>query len=165
MSGYDSEVIGLNDGFFYPIHVTGIVTLVTSLICAITVIVLSFKVHRTKSFYLWPKSERFIVYLSFCEAMFNFIHIFDHVQMAVTRTHVFPPALCRLYAFLMVEFLAAKNYLLVFIAVNAFILIRFHVHLNLGRKDWRLMAAIFGLPLISNAICLSYGLLGPTGAL
>ncbi|XP_062600697.1 uncharacterized protein LOC134262335 [Saccostrea cucullata] len=163
MSLYNVTLLGLDDGTFYPLHVSAIVCMSCSLLASIVVTALSFKTHK-KGFYLWPRSERFVVYLALCEASFNFIHMFDHVTMITERDHVHPLELCQFYAFLMVLLVTTKNLVLVIIAINGFLLIRFQRQMEFGTRDWRLFAVTLGIPSFYCSVALSFQQLGPAGA-
>lgn len=164
MSLYNITVLGLDDGTFYPLHISAIVCMTCSFFASIIVTVTSFKTHN-KNFYAWSRSERFVVYLALCEMSFNFIHMFDHVTMLMEKDHVHPLELCQFYAFLMVLLMTTKNLILVIIAINAFLLIRFQNQMEFGVKDWGLYVFVLGGPAVICTIALSLKQFGPAGAL
>ena len=163
--GYDLEVYGLKNGQFYFIHIPAICCILTSLCCATTVIVLSFRSRDFHSFFSWTKSERFVVYLAICDGLFNVAHSIDHLHMVITRNHVYPKELCEFYGFTLAEFITAQNLMVNIVAVNAFMLMYFQRHLEFGRYDWRLLAWTFGAPFVGAAIAGIAGQLGTNGSL
>lgn len=164
MSMYNVTLLGWDDGTFFPLHITAIVCISCSFIASIVVTVLSFKTHK-KRFYTWPRSERFVVYLAICEMSFSFVHMFDHVTMVIEKDHVHPLELCQFYAFLMVFLLSIKNFILIVIALNAFLLIRFRRQMDFGIRDWRLCVYVMAFPIIVCTISVSLQYFGPAGAL
>lgn len=163
--GYDLEVYGLKNGQFYYIHIPAICCITTSLCCAIIVIVLSFRRQSFRTFFNWTKSERFVVYLALCDGLFNVAHSIDHLHMVITRDHVYPKELCEFYGFTLAEFITAQNLMVNIVAINAFMLIYFHRHLEFGPYDWKLLAWTFGAPFVGATIAGIAGQLGTNGSL
>lgn len=164
MSMYNVTLVGWDDGTFFPLHITAIVCISCGFIASIVVTVMSFKSHK-KRFYTWSRSERFVVYLAICEMSFNFIHMFDHVTMVIEKDHVHPLELCQLYAFFIVLLLSIKNFILIVIALNAFLLMRFKCQMDFGSKDWRLFVYVMAFPIIVCTVAASLQTYGPAGAL
>ena len=163
--GYDLEVYGLANGQFYYIHVTALCFIVTSLCCAIIVMVLSFRRQSFHTFFSWTKSERFVVYLAICDGLFNAAHSVDHLHMVTTRNHVYPKELCKFYGFVLAEFVTAQNLMVNIVAVNAFLLMYFQTNLKFGRYDWRLLSWTFGLPCAGAIVAAFYDQFGTNGSL
>lgn len=163
--GWDLEVYGLSNWRFYSIHIPAICCILTSLCCAITVIVLSFRRQSYRTFFQWAKSERFVVYLAVCDGLFNAAHSVDHLHMMITRDHVYPKQLCQFYAFIITVFVTAQNLMVNVVAVNAFMLMYFQKHLNLGRYDWILLAWTFGAPFAGAIAVAAIGHFGTNGSL
>lgn len=164
-SGYDLPVYGVDNGQFLIIHVPALVCIFLSLICAASVLVLSFKKRRKQTFFTWSKSERFVVYMAICDGMFNIAHSFDHLHIVLSRNHVHPKELCELYAFMLVEFITAQNLMVNVVAINAFLLIYFNKNTSFGKYDWKILIWIFGVPFIGVTSAAISGQLGPAGAL
>ena len=163
-SMYNTTLLGWNDGTFYPLHIIAIVCMLCSFIASVVVIMTSFKTHKNR-FFSWSLSGRFVIYLAVCEMGFNFVHMFDHVTMVITKDHVRPLELCQFYAFVIVLLVSTKNLILVTIALNAFLLMRFRHQMEFGSRDWRMFAGVLVLPLVNCIVALSSQQLGPTGAL
>ena len=163
-SMYNVTLLGWDDGTFYPLHITAIVCMSCSFLASVVVTMASFKTPK-KGFYSWSRSERFVVYLAVSEMGFNFVHMFDHVTMVIEEDHVRPLELCQFYAFLIVLLVTIKNWILVTISLNAFLLMRFHHQMEFGARDWRLFAVVVGFPLLICTAALSSQQLGPAGAL
>lgn len=166
--GYSLPVYGLDDGTFYAIHVCALVCISLSLISAVMVIFLSFYENRNsdrggKSFFLWTKSDRFVVYMAVSDAMFNIFHSADHIQIIVTKDHVRPKSLCRFYGFVLVEFVFAQTLMINVVAVNAFALIRCKYNFQYGKWDWKLLSWTFGCPFVMAVCLVVTKQLGPTG--
>ena len=53
-SGYDLPVYGLDDGNFLRLHVVALTLIFCSLVCAVGVVVWSFRTHTTK-FFTWSQ--------------------------------------------------------------------------------------------------------------
>ncbi|KAK3093273.1 hypothetical protein FSP39_013533 [Pinctada imbricata] len=155
--------MGTEDGTFYAIHGVALSCIYVSLICVILVLILSFY-KNPNSFYTWNKNDKFIVYLVICDGAFNLVHMCDHLQIAATRDHVRPIQLCIFYAVLLIEFVYCQSLLVLFIAVNAFVLVRCQRNIELGRKDWKLIVGILTCSFVPVIIALSVDSLGPTGA-
>lgn len=164
-NGYDLDVYGLKDDKFYQLHVPAITCIALSLISALMVITLSFKSQSFKTFFSWTKSERFVVYLAICDALFNVAHSMDHLHIVITKDHVRPLELCQFYGFALAEFISAQNLMVNIIAINAFVLIYYRKNLDFGRYDWRLLSWTFGLPFLGATAAAIAGQLGPNGAL
>ncbi|OWF36020.1 hypothetical protein KP79_PYT26058 [Mizuhopecten yessoensis] len=164
LSGYDLDVYGLDNGQFYLIHIPAMTCIALSLVSAILVLTFSFKSQNIKTFFSWTKSERFVVYLALCDGLFNICHTLDHGHIVLTRNHVYPPALCQFYAFMLAEFITAQTLLVNIAAINAFVLIFFRKHIYFGKYDWKLLLWTFGLPGICSTVAGVAGQLGPNGA-
>ena len=162
--GYDLPVYGLDNGLFYSLHIVALTCIFLSLISAILTLILSFRKYPKRAFFDWTKSERFVVYMAICDGAFNVAHSLDHLQIAITKTHVYPGALCRFYGVMLLEFITAQTLMVNIVAVNAFILMIFNKQLEFGRRDWRLLLWIFGLPFLLSVIALATKQLGPNGS-
>lgn len=163
-SGYDLPVYGLDNGLFYYLHVPALLCIISSFCCVIIVLVLSFRHKSYRKFFSWTKSERFIVYIAICDGCFNLFHGTDHVQYIITEEHVRPVELCELYAFVLTEFMTAQNLIVNLVAVNAFMLMYWHINLNFGKKDWRLLVWTFGAPFVVSCVAAVTGMFGPCGS-
>ena len=164
-SGYDLPVYGLANGQFLTIHIPALSFIFLSLISAISVLVVSFKLQSYKTFYSWTKSERFVVYLAICDGLFNIAHSMDHLHIVIVRDHVYPKELCEFYGFMITVFISAQNLMVNVVAFNAFILIYFRKNLDFGPYDWRLVLYTFGVPFVAATTAAILGTLGPNGAL
>lgn len=167
MSGSTSEipVRGLNSERFYPYHVTAITCIGASLVGVVVILYVSFKSRLYKSFFQWTLSDRFVVYIAACDGLFNLSHVLDHVQMVVTRSHVYPRNLCVVYALLVVVFTTAKGLLVSAIALNSFCAVHFGKSVNFGSYDWKLHLFILGIPSMEASLAVLLNKLGPTGLL
>ncbi|XP_062606939.1 uncharacterized protein LOC134268711 [Saccostrea cucullata] len=163
-NGYDLPVFGLDNGQFLIIHIPALFCIFMSLICALTVLILSFKKRNIKSFFSWSKSERFVVYMAICDGTFNVAHSFDHLHIVISQNHVYPRELCEFYAFMLVEFITAQNLMVNIVAINAFVLIYFNKNINFGKYDWKILVWIFGVPFVGATFAASFEQLGPAGA-
>ncbi|XP_061177435.1 uncharacterized protein LOC133186217 [Saccostrea echinata] len=161
--GYDLEVLGLASNWFLFIHIPALCCIFFSLIAATTVIIVSFR-GQTRPFFSWMRSERFVVYLSLCDGLFNVTHSMDHLQMAITKEHVYPLQLCEFYAFFIGEFVSAQILMTNVAAVNAFCLIYLQKQFKLGRYDWKLLIYTFGVPFVLSMCAVNLGFYGPSGS-
>ncbi|XP_061177431.1 uncharacterized protein LOC133186214 [Saccostrea echinata] len=161
--GYDLEVLGLASNWFLFIHIPALCCIFFSLIAATTVIIVSFR-SQTRPFFSWMRNERFVVYLSLCDALFNVTHIMDHLQMVITKEHVYPLELCEFYAFFIGEFVSAQILMTNVAAVNAFSLIYLQKQFKLGRYDWKLLIYTFGVPFVLSMSAVNLGFYGPSGS-
>lgn len=165
VDGYDIPVYGIKEGTFYNIHVPALICICLSFICALTIIGYSFYHQHFSTFFQWTKSERFVVYMALCDALFNTAHFTDHMHIAVTKTLPRPKSLCAFYGFMLAEFITAQNLMVNIVAINVFILVFYRKHLNFGKCDYRLLLYIFGAPALGGLIAGSLGQLGPNGSL
>ena len=110
------------------------------------------------------KRNRFVVYMAFCDGLFNVCHLADHFHVLIGKDHVYPKKLCVFYAFDLLETMLAQNLLVNVIAVNAFALMYFNYNLSFGKWDWRLHAWIFGVPFACAVGATAADTLGPSGA-
>ncbi|XP_037078786.1 uncharacterized protein LOC119099812 [Pollicipes pollicipes] len=161
-SGYDLPVYGLDNGQFYVIHVAALICILSSFCCALTTLICSFRSHKRR-FFLWSQSDRIVVYLAFCDLLFNVSHSMDHLHYALQRGHVTPPALCAFYGFMLSEFISAQNLLVHITAINACLLVYRRHALNFGTCDWRLLSYTFGTPFVFGTVVAAAGGFGPTG--
>lgn len=164
LDGYSIPVYGLDDGTFYNIHVPAMICICLSFISAMAVISYSFYQQKWNTFFHWTKSERFVVYMALCDALFNVAHFSDHFHIALTKTMPMPKSLCAFYGFMLAEFITAQNLMVNIVAINVFILIFYRKELNFGRWDCRLLLYIFGVPGIAAMIAGALGQLGPNGS-
>ena len=144
--GYDLPVYGLDNGLFYALHIPAVVCLATSLSCALTTMIISFRRHAGKSFFSWTKCSRIVVYLAVCDGMHNLAHISDHIQMIITKNHVRPKALCQIYGFMTLMFGTAQNILVAIVALNIFLMMYFGKNLYFGCRDWRISFVTYVVP-------------------
>lgn len=159
-SGYDLKVYGISNGQFYGIHLVALFCIFVSFLCAVTVITASFIKRRT-NFFTWSKSDRFVVYIAVCDALFNIAHSLDHTHVLVTKHHVHPPELCAFYGFILSVFLSAQIFMVNLVAINAFCLMFFNKDLPFGKWDHRLLIWTFGAPLIASIVAVSLNQFGP----
>lgn len=158
-------VRGLNSERFYPYHITAIICIGASLVGVVAILYISFKSRLYRSFFQWTISDRFVVYIAACDGLFNLSHLLDHVQMVVTRSHVHPPNLCVVYAYLVVVFTTAQGLLVSVIALNSFCVVHFGKSGKFGSYDWKLHIFIFGIPTMEASLAVLLNKLGPTGLL
>lgn len=164
-SGYDIPVYGIADGSFYYLHIPALVCIVSSFVCAIITVVLSFRQWSYRKFFIgWNKSQRFIVYLAVCDALFNIFHFTDHLHIVIVRNMVHPKELCEFYGFNLIVAISSQNLMVNVVAINAFMLLYFDRNINFGAKDWKLLVWTFGFPIITAAVAGLTGQLGPNGA-
>ncbi|XP_065944530.1 uncharacterized protein [Magallana gigas] len=161
--GYDLPVYGLDTGWFLYIHVPALCCIFVSLFCASAVLIASFR-SQSRSFFSWMRSERFVVYLSMCDALFNLTHSMDHLQMVITKDHVYPVELCEFYSFFLEVFSSAQFLMTNVAAFNAFGLIFLKKQFELGKYDWKLLLFTFGVPFVLSICALNLGYYGPTGS-
>lgn len=162
-NGYDLPVKGLDNGFFYPIHIVALTMITVSFACALTILIISFR--KRAAFFGRPKTERFVVYLAICDGAFNIFHSMDHLHYLTTKSHPRPPALCSFYSFMMFIFVMSQMMCVNAIAINAFYMMYFGKSLYFGKNDYRLLCCIFGLPICLLTISAILNKLGPNGYL
>lgn len=163
--GYSLPVYGLSDGTFYHIHIPALTCIVLSFISAISIMAYSFFHQNIRTFFTWSKSERFVVYMALCDALFNMAHFSDHLHIVLTKHFPLPKPLCAFYGFMLAEFISAQNLMVNIVAINVFMIVYFRRKLYFGRWDYRLLLYIFGLPGTGAAIAWAFGTLGPNGTL
>ena len=163
--GYDLPLFGLDEGFFYELHIPTLVCISASLICSIISIVVSFKSHHSCSFFSWTKCDRFIVYLAICDGLFNLSHGSDHVIVVIARDHVRPRELCEMFGFVTAIFSMAQNIVVGIIAINIFMMICLRKNLKFGKWDWKLLVVAFGVPFVTAFVAWTLGHLGPNGVM
>ncbi|XP_062593175.1 uncharacterized protein LOC134254654 [Saccostrea cucullata] len=161
--GYDLDVYGLDTQWFLFIHIPALCCIFLSLFTASAVIIASFR-SQTRSFFSWTRSERFVVYFSLCDAFFNLTHSMDHLQMVITKGHVYPRELCEFYAFFLCGIIAVQLLMTNVAAINAFGLIYLQKQFKLGKYDWKLLLYTFGVPFVMSLCAVSLGYYGPSGS-
>ena len=162
--GYDHPLLGLADGSFYHIHITALVCMTTSFICAVVSVVLAFRYWGHRRFFLkWSKGQRFVVYMAICDGLQNITHFFDHLQITLSRSMVQPRELCLFYAVFLITFSAAQMVMVNVMAVNAFMLLFYDRNLNYGKHDWKLLLWVFGGPFLCALVAAFADQLGPNG--
>lgn len=162
-NGYDLPVMGLDNGFFYPIHIVALVMISASFSCAVAVFAIS--IRKTKPFFTRPKNERFVVYLAVCDGLFNVFHSMDHLQYLITMSHPGPLAVCSFYSFMMFTFVMSQMLCVNIIAINAFFMMYFGKNMNFGKYDYRLLTYMFGVPVGILTVSVILKKLGPNGYL
>ena len=161
--GYDLPLFGIEEGYFYQLHIPTIACISISFICASISFIISFRRHRSRSFFSWTKCDRFIVYLAICDALFNLAHGTDHTLVVVGMDHVRPRVLCELLSFVTSVFCMAQNILVGIIAINIFIMICYGKNIRFGRCDWKLTLGTLGIPTVGACVAWCLGHLGPNG--
>ena len=164
-NGYDTELYGLNNGRFLAIHVPALICIFLSLISAVVVIVTSFTHQKISTYFSWTKSERFVVYIAICDGLFNVCHSMDHLHILVTKNHVYPPALCSFYGFMLAEMITAQNLLVNVVSINAYLIVYFRKNIDFGKYDWKLLIWMYGVPCVAGLIAVSSDTMGPNGVL
>ncbi|XP_071161993.1 uncharacterized protein [Mytilus edulis] len=164
VDGYDLPVYGISDETFYIVHIPAIACICISFICAVAVIGYSFYHQKCSTFFQWTKSERFVVYMALCDALFNISHFCDHTHIVVTKSFPMPKSLCAFYGFILAEFVTAQNLMVNIVAINVFVLIYFRKQIDFGRWDYRLLVYVFGVPAVGATIAATLGKFGPSGA-
>ena len=61
-------------------------------------------------------------------------------------------------------FSLAQTLVVLFTAVNAFMMIVLEYKLNIGKYDWKLLLFTFGTPVVTGVAAIGMGILGPSGA-
>ena len=164
-NGYDIPVYGLENGSFYYIHIPAIACIVTSFICVIIAVVLSFRQRGCGTFYNWTKSERLVVYLAICDALYNVSHFTDHTHITIVEGMVYPKELCEFYGFNLAVAITSQILMVNVVAINAFMLIYFDKNLSFGKRDWKLQVWAYGVPFIAALVAVTNGQMGPNGTL
>jgi len=129
-NAYDLPLLGMDNGQSIYFHIVALVLISFSILGAVAVIIKSFKGSHYKTFSKWPKSERLVIYMAFCDFGFSSTHSLDHLQILITRVHVYPEELCKFYAFVVLVFGLAQAFLVAIVAVNVFVLIYFRKLFN-----------------------------------
>ena len=163
--GYYLPLVGIASGDFNQLHISTLCCIALSFICALTVIIMSFRDNRRIRFFQWREIDRFVTYIALSDGAFNIFHSMDHIHVFATQDHVRPKALCQAYAFLLIEFIEAQVLMVNLGAINMFVLIYFNKKINFGKYDWKLLLWMFIVPTATNVIALSTKTLGPNGAL
>ncbi|XP_061173517.1 uncharacterized protein LOC133182679 [Saccostrea echinata] len=161
--GYDLDVYGLDTEWFLFIHIPALSCIFLSLFSACAVIIASFRSQK-RSFFSWMRCERFVVYLSLCDALFNLTHSMDHLQMLITKEHVYPRELCEFYAFFLCGLVAEQLLMTNVAAINAFGLIYLQKQFEFGKYDWKLLLYTFGVPFVMSMCAVNLGYYGPSGS-
>ena len=162
--GYSLRVCGLRNGQFVTLHTIALTCIFISLLSVVFILISSFTHQSVRTFFNWSKTERFVVYLAACIAIFNTLHSISHLHVLITRNHVYPRALCEFYAFTILWVVAAQFLIVHIICINGFVLIWHKKKLQFGVYDWKLTSCVFGVPFIISIAALSTEVLGPTGA-
>jgi hypothetical protein len=76
-------VYGLPGYRFLLIHVTALVSLVTSILVSSSVLL--YLNRPIKSFYSRPIGDRLVVYLALCDLLFSISHVMDHSFMVAIK--------------------------------------------------------------------------------
>ena len=132
--GSDLPVLGIDSGLFNYIHKPALICLCS----AGAVLMTSFRRKNVRKFFSWNKSERFVIYMAIWDALFNISHSVDHIQVLMTKNHVFLIELCECYSFMMYEFVSAQILMVDVTAFNGFMLMYCRININFGRYDWKL---------------------------
>lgn len=164
VDGYDIPVYGVGDGRFYHIHVPALSCICVSFVCAVSIIAYSFYHQHFSTFFKWTKSERFVIYMAICDALFNVAHFTDHLHILLERSYPRPKSLCAFYGFMLAEFITAQNLMVNIVAINVFVLIYYRYEINFGKCDYKLLVYIFGAPALGGIIAGIAGQLGPNGS-
>ena len=161
--GYSLPLYGLADGTFYTLHVPALACISVSFISAVAILAYSFTHQKVTTFFSWTASERFVVYMAVCDALFNTVHFSDHFHIVLTKQHP-APTLCVLYGFMLAELISAQNLMVKVIAINVFVTV-FRKKLKFGRWDHRLRVYSFGQPALGALVAVILDTLGPNGSL
>ena len=157
----DVPVFGLPGYVFDLIHIAALASLAVSVFFSVGVLVPF--AFGCRPFFQRSIGERLVFYLAVADVGQGISHSLDHSYMMATRYHP-PDVFCAIFAFFLGEFTMAQSLIVCFTAVNAFILVVKEVKVSLGKYDWRLLAAVFGLPAAGLVPAASLGMLGQSGA-
>ncbi|WAR16440.1 hypothetical protein MAR_031034 [Mya arenaria] len=162
--GYDIPLYGLDTGMFYYIHVTAIVCLTASLICALFTIVSSFWSQKAGEFYTkWSKGNRLVVYMSICDLLLNISLLVNHLQILITKAHSRPKELCAFVGFITTEFMVAQILMVNVVAINVFTTMFCNTNISFGKFDCGILLWSFGVPFIGASIAAILEQFGPMG--
>jgi len=139
-------LIGYPGVLFYAIHITAISSLSISIIFSFAVLSYLFCVDR-RSFHKRSIAERLVVYLALTDLSLSISHELDHSYIIIMKSH--PPDIpCGFFGFLMSHFMTVQSLMVLFTALNAFMLVVKGRTIELGQRDWRLFATTFMIPFL-----------------
>ena len=157
----------LDNQTFDTVHIIGIVSCTISVIASASILVYLFcyeaRTNTKKKFYRWTTGERLVVYLAIFDLCFSSSHGIDHTYIYFTRK-IPGLVLCHLFAFIVKSFVLGQWLTVLFIAVNAFVLTVFHIKLDFGRFDWKLLVSVVGIPITFCTFGIIFNYLGPRKA-
>ncbi len=156
-----APLYGLPGHAFYTIHFTALSSLIISVICSSGVLIILLKENR--KFKNRPIAERLVFYLAICDFCFSTSHLVDHIYILVTLEYP-PDGVCTVCGFLLGTFVMAQTVVVMFTALNAFLLVVKEYKMEIGRFDSHLIIVAFGVPAIYHAGLAGFGYLGPSGA-
>ncbi|CAH1801711.1 unnamed protein product [Owenia fusiformis] len=158
-------VFGQPGAWFWIIHIGAASSLFISISFSFSLVVYLGVMgkRRNRSFWTWKLPERLVIYLALCDLLWSISHSIDHYLMIILYDHV-PDLLCIILGFLLNELIFMQAIVVIFTAINAFVLVVKNKKLPLGRYDWRLLAISILMPAAIGFVFVYFDLLGPSGA-
>ena len=157
-------VFGYPGHVFYAIHYTAITSLCISALVSIGVIIHFFLGSQVKNVWCRPIGERLVFYLAVADLCHHIIHLLDHGYMLAAVDHP-PDTACSVFS-TMLHFCALFQMgVVLFTAVNLCCLVVKERKLKLGKRDWRLLVCVLGVPAVLVSCGLAFEVWGPKWSL
>ncbi|XP_074644853.1 uncharacterized protein LOC141901484 [Tubulanus polymorphus] len=163
MDNSTDVLIGHPGPVFVTIHTIAVSCLSISIIVSTTVIAVLFTEQPACNLRKKQRVERFVIYLQFCDLLFNISHLSDHIYIFAARAYP-PKTLCLVFAFFLQQFVVGTPLMTMTIALNTFLMVVMDKKLSFGVYDWRLWLVPMGLPFIMGIIGVSVPYYGPSGS-
>ena len=157
--GFDGSRPGT---MFYVLHIVALTILSISALVNVGLLIYLVKIKTNKNIFRWPIGERLVAYLAITHMFFGVVHIWDHAYMLAVEYHP-PLTICMVFGFFVQSFGFAQTMIVLFTALNAFVMIVKEKKIPVGRYDWGLLLYAFGIPFIVGFIGLGVPFLGPAG--
>ncbi|XP_074645818.1 uncharacterized protein LOC141902076 [Tubulanus polymorphus] len=148
---------------FVTIHTIAVSCLSISIIVSTVVIAVLFTEQPACNLRKKKRVERFVIYLQFCDLLFNVSHLSDHIYIFAHQAYP-TKTLCLVFAFLLNQFVVGTPLMTMAIALNTFLMVVMDKKLSFGVYDWRLWLVPMGLPFIFGIIGVSVPYYGPSGS-
>ena len=114
------------------------------------------------SFWSRTRGERLVAYLAIADLCYSIVHSMDKGYYAFMVQN--PPDLfCAVIGAFKTTFVIAQWFVVLFTSISSFSLVVFGKSVKHGRYDWRLLVAVFGVPMVNSIILFFLGLTGQSG--
>ena len=162
MDNTSIPLIGYPGPGFHTLHITAMTSISISVLASFSVVCYMFR-RNGLPFYKWHVGERIVIYLSLIDIGWGINHGTDHAIIYATHQHPVHE-LCVVFGFAFQFFMTSQSLLVMSAACIAFFLMVKLKQVDLGYKDWKLIALCNVPPILLGIVFSVLGYFGQNEA-